>query len=108
MSLLIVISIRELYSTLENKMTMDNLPENLQKQALLLGNVYGKFERLLLNGATLLVLSFTSLNEACLFLLIFAIGQVFICIPLSKHLKGEEEKPPVSQEIGGLTACFFV
>ncbi len=96
-ALLIVVSIRDLYSTLENKMIMDNLPGNEQKQALLLGNVYGNFGRLLLNSATLLALSFTSLNVAYLFLLIFAIGQIFICIPLSKYLSENEEKTNESQ-----------
>ncbi len=89
LGLLIVISIRDLYSTLEKKMVVTNLPEASQSQGLLLGKVYGNCGRLLLNCATLFALSLTSLNVAYLFLLIFAVGQVFISLPLSKFLNTE-------------------
>ncbi len=87
--LLIAISIRDLYSTLENKMVVSNLPENEQRQALTLGNIFGNFGRLLLNGVTLLILSMTTLNHVYLYLLIFAVAQIFVVIPLSKYLNTE-------------------
>ncbi len=86
LGLLIAISIRDLYSTLENKMVVSNLPESEQRQALMLGNIFGNFGRLLLNGVTLLILGLTTLNNVYLYLLIFAVAQIFVVIPLSKYL----------------------
>jgi hypothetical protein len=87
--LFIIISVRDIYGTLENRIVITNLPENQQKQAIVLSNIYGKCGRLVANAFALLVLGFASLNKVYLYLLIFGLLQIFICIFLSKYLKNE-------------------
>lgn len=84
---LIAIGVRDIYSSLESKMIIDHFDGEEERQALVISNMYGNFGRLLLNGFTLLVLGFTSINVVFIALIVFAIGQVFICIPLSKFLQ---------------------
>lgn len=91
LALFIVISVRDLYGTLEDKIVVASLNENEQRQALMLARLYGNFGRLLLNGVTLLVLGITTLNVVYLYLLIFAVGQMFISFPLSKYLTDKKD-----------------
>ena len=83
----IILSVRDMYAVTENKIITTNLQENEQKQAFVLANIYGKFGRLLSNAFALLILGFMPLNILYIFMLVFAVGQIFICIPLSKYFK---------------------
>ncbi len=83
----IILSVRDMYAVTENKIITTNLQENEQKQAFVLANIYGKFGRLLSNAFALLILGFMPLNILYICMLVFAVGQIFICIPLSKYFK---------------------
>lgn len=83
----IVLSVRDMYAITENKIITTNLKENEQKQAFVLANVYGKLGGLLSNAFALLILGFVPLKILYICMLAFAVGQIFICIPLSKLLK---------------------
>lgn len=83
----IILSVRDMYAVTENKIITTNLQENEQKQAFVLANIYGKFGRLLTNAFALLILGFMPLNILYVCMLVFAVGQIFICIPLSKYFK---------------------
>ncbi len=83
----IVFSVNDIYSIIENKIIETNLPGNEQKQAFVLANIYGKFGCLLSNAFALLILGFMPLNILYICMLAFSVGQIFICIPLSKYFK---------------------
>ena len=83
----IILSVRDMYAVTENKIITTNLQENEQKQAFVLANIYGKLGRLLTNIFALIVLGFMPLNILYICMLVFAVAQIFICIPLSKYFK---------------------
>lgn len=83
----IILSVRDMYTLAENKIITTNLKENEQKQAFVLANIYDKIGRLLSNAFALIILGFMPLNILYIFMLIFAVGQIFVCIPLSKYFK---------------------
>ena len=86
----IILAIRDMYAVTENKIITTNLQPSAQKQAFVLANIYGKIGRLLSNIFALIVLGIMPLNILYIFMLIFAIAQIFVCIPLSKYLKSEK------------------
>lgn len=83
----IILSIRDVYSITEAKIISINLSADKQKQAFVLANIYGQFGRLFVNIFALVVLGFMSLNVVYIFMLALSLGQIFVCIPLSKYLK---------------------
>ena len=83
----IILSVRDMYAVCENKIISTSLRESEQKQAFVLANIYGKLGRLLTNMFALIILGFMPLNILYICMLIFAVIQVFICIPLSKYFK---------------------
>lgn len=83
----IILSVRDAYSITESKIITTNLPENKQKQAFVLANIYGQFGRLLVNIFALIILGFMPLSTLYIFMLILSVVQIFVCIPLSKYLK---------------------
>lgn len=87
LGLFIVVSVRDLYGTIENKIIINNFEKQEQKQALVLANVYGNIGRLFINFFALVVLKFASLNLVYIFMLIFALSQIFIAHALAKYLK---------------------
>lgn len=83
----IILFVRDIYSTMENNIIATQIPENEQKQAFVLANVYHKFGRFLSNAFALIMLNFISLNLVYACMLVFSVSQIFISIPLSKHFK---------------------
>lgn len=83
----VILSVRDMYAVTENKILTMSIPSHQQKQAFVLANIYGKLGRLVSNAFALVVLGFMPLNILYAFMLIFAVGQIFICIPLSKYFK---------------------
>lgn len=83
----IILFVRDVYSVSEDKIIATQLNENEQKQAYVLANIYGKIGKFILNAFALVVLGFMPLNIVYIFILIFSISQMFVCIPLSKYLK---------------------
>lgn len=85
--LFIIISIRDLYGTIENKMIINNLSPKEHSQAFVIAQFYGNIGRLITNIFALIVTGFVSLNLAFIFILIIAVAQMIISIPYSKYLK---------------------
>ena len=83
----IILSVRDMYGTIENKIIATSFKQNEQKQAYVLANIYGNCGRLFSNVFALIVLGFMPLNILYICMLILAVAQIFICIPLSKHFK---------------------
>ena len=83
----IILSIRDIYDIAESRILTTNLEQSQQKQAVVLANIYGNCGRLFSNAFALLILNAFPLNILYIFILIFAVAQVFIGILLSKHLK---------------------
>ena len=83
----IILFVRDIYSTMENNIIATQIPENEQKQAFVLANVYHKFGRFLSNAFALIMLNFISLNLVYACMLVFSVSQIFISRPLSKHFK---------------------
>lgn len=89
--LFIIISIRDLYAIIENKIIINNFKNNEQKQALALANFYSKIGKFVINGLALLIIGVFSLNLVYLVMFGITIFQIFITIPLSKYLKDINE-----------------
>lgn len=85
--LFIVISIRDLYATIENKIIINNFENNEQKLALVLADIYGKIGRLVINAFALLIVGVIALNWVYIFMIIFCIAPIFVMIKLSKYIK---------------------
>ena len=85
--LFIVISIRDMYGTVENKVIINNFQEHEHSQTFVLANFYGQIGRLFANAVALLVTGLVSLNLVYIFMLVVAVVQFFVSIPYSKYLK---------------------
>jgi len=83
----IILTVRDIYAVLEANIIALNLPENAQKQAYVLANVFSRAGLLIVNAFSLIILGFLPLNILYICLLLFIISQMFICIPLAKYLK---------------------
>ena len=75
-----------MYAVTENRIIVTSLDDSAQKQAFVLANIYEKIGRLLTNAFALVVLGVTSLNILYICMLVFAVAQIFVCVPLSKYL----------------------
>lgn len=87
----IILSVRDLYAVTEDEIIRKSIPANQQKQAYVLANIYGKFGRLASNAFALVILGFMPLNVVYALMLVLAVGQIFICIPLSNNFKIKNE-----------------
>lgn len=85
--LFIVIGVRDCYATIEKKIIVSNLEEQDQKQAFVLAGIFMKCGKLCANIFALIVLGFTPLNTVYIYLLVFTIVHISICVPLGKYLK---------------------
>lgn len=85
--LFIVIGVRDCYATIEKKIIVSNLEEQEQKQAFVLAGIFMKCGKLCSNIFALIVLGFTPLNVVYIYLLVFTIVHISICVPLGKYLK---------------------
>ncbi len=83
----IILSVRDMYAVIENRIITTKIDDNSQKQAFVLANIYGKIGRLLSNVFALAILGIMSLNMLYVYMLVFAVAQIFVCIPLSKQLR---------------------
>ncbi|MBO5884609.1 MAG: MFS transporter [Clostridia bacterium] len=88
--LFIIISIRDLYLIIENKIIINNFNETQQKQVLVLANFFSKIGKLVVNGLALLIMCVFTLNLVYLAMFVVLILQMFITVPLSKYLKNIE------------------
>ena len=82
-----LISIRDVYDTLESKIIITKIPERQQKQAVILYGVYKKVGRLITNLLALILLKFFTLNCVYCLLLPLIFIHIFICFKLSKLIK---------------------
>lgn len=87
----IILSVRDLYAVTEDEIIRKSIPASEQKQAYVLANIYGKFGRLTSNIFALIILGFMPLNIVYALMLVLAITQIFICLPLSRHFKNVDQ-----------------
>ena len=83
----IILGIRDVYSVAESRIIATSLPEQKLKQAFMLTSVAEKAGRLISHAFALLVLGFLPTSFLYLFMMIFSVAQIFICLPLAKYFK---------------------
>lgn len=90
--LMLIISIRDIYSTMREVVIMNALPEHEHKTAFTLLSFFDTFGSLIISLTAFLLLLNLSLSVVYLIMIIFTISQMVLMVPYSKYLKGDNIK----------------